>query len=253
VIPKPAQYLLRFDDLCPAMARDRWEQFREGVDEFGIRPILAVIPENRDATLERAAHDPAFWGEMRAMEAAGAAIAVHGFRHTCTSNGKSLLGIHRHSEFAGVDLQTQREWIRAGLYLLREQGLRPRLWAGPRHGFDRNTLVALHEEGIEYISDGLARIPFRRGAVTWIPQQLWAPVEKAKGLWTICIHPSTADASEVGSLRSFLKGHGRQFTSFDRVVSEFHVQGPGFGESVCERIALWRVRRRQRLRRRSHD
>ena len=252
MIPKPAQYLLRFDDLCPTMPRERWEQFRSVIEEFRIQPILAVIPENRDSSLEQADYDPAFWGEMRAREAAGATIAVHGYRHTCIHTGESLLGIHRQSEFAGVELSTQREWIGAGLALLREHGLNPRLWAGPRHGFDRNTLLALHEAGLEYISDGLARIPFRRNAVTWIPQQLWAPVAKRKGVWTICIHPSTARAPEVEKLRWFLKSHWPQFTSFDRVAAEFNGNTLGFRERTYERFALWRVQRRQRTRTRSH-
>ncbi len=86
MIPKPAQYLLRFDDLCPTMPRERWEQFRSVIEEFRIQPILAVIPENRDSSLERTAYDPAFWDEMRALEAAGATIAVHGYRHMCISS-----------------------------------------------------------------------------------------------------------------------------------------------------------------------
>ena len=248
MIPKPAEYLLRFDDLCPTMARERWEEFREVLEEFRIRPILAVIPDNHDSSLNRAAYDPAFWHEMQSMERAGATIAVHGYRHTCSNSGESLLRIHRYSEFAGVDLQTQREWIQTGLAILHEHGLHPRLWAAPRHGFDQNTLRALHDEGIDYISDGFARIPFRRHTIAWIPQQLWAPLSKTKGLWTICIHPSTASAAEVERLRWFLKGHGPQFTSFDRVVGEFDCGVLGLRERVYERLALWRVQRRQRTR-----
>ena len=29
MIPAPAQYLLRFDDLCPTIRRNRWEQYRK--------------------------------------------------------------------------------------------------------------------------------------------------------------------------------------------------------------------------------
>ena len=250
MISKPAQYLLRFDDLCPTMARGRWEQFREVLGEFRIQPILAVVPDNRDSSLDRAPRDPAFWTEMRSMEADGAAIAVHGYRHTCFSSGKSLLGIHRHSEFAGVDLQTQRQWIQTGLGLLREHGLNPQLWAAPRHGFDGNTLRALREEGIDCISDGFTRTPFRRRGVTWIPLQLWGPVAKTKGLWTICLHPGTALTAEVDRLRWFLKGHWPQFTAFDRVVGEFNGRRLSMGESVYERVALWRLQGRQRARRR---
>lgn len=244
MIPKPAQYLIRFDDLCPTIPHGYWQEFRSVIEKFRIRPILAIIPNNQDKELKRSQNDPAFWDEMRAMEAAGAAVAVHGYQHVCNSRGESLLGLHRRSEFAGVDLDTQRTWIRAGIEILREQGLNPRLWVGPRHGFDRNTLQALREAGMEYISDGLARIPYRRYGVTWIPQQVWSPVPKSKGLWTICIHPYAARSSEVERLRLFLKGHWPQFTTFDRVVKEFERQPLGLTERLYQTLALWRVRRR---------
>jgi predicted deacetylase len=249
VIPKPAQYLLRFDDLCPTISSERWGKFRQLIEEFNVHPILAVVPDNRDSDLERSPYDPNFWPELRKMEAAGAVIAVHGYQHLCHGRGSSLLGIHRQSEFAGVNLETQREWIHEGLRILREKGLKPRLWIAPRHGFDRNTLRALSDAGLDCISDGFARIPHRRHGVTWIPQQLWSPVVKSEGLWTICIHPYAARSSEIDGLRRFLQYHGGECTSFDRVLKDFRPKPLGLSERLYERIALWRVQRRHRLRR----
>src|SRR4051794_13910747 len=250
MMPRPAQYLLRFDDLCPTIPSKRWEQFRRLVEKFAIRPILAVVPDNRDPDLDRSPADPTFWDSMREMEQAGAVIAVHGYRHSCEAKGRSLLRIHRTSEFAGVCLETQREWIGAGFNLLRERNLHPRLWVGPRHGFDRNTLRALSDLGVEYISDGFARVPYRWFGVTWIPQQLWAPVVKSNGLWTICIHPHAASSSDVERLEWFLQHQGHQFTCFDRVLREFASRPLDLRERLYERIALWRVQKRQQRRRR---
>jgi predicted deacetylase len=246
VIPKPAQYLLRLDDLCPTQPPARWERFRKLIEEFSIRPILAVIPDNRDPQLNGSPYDPRFWDQIREMESAGATIAVHGYQHRCHSLGQSLLGLGRRSEFAGVDPDTQRAWIRAGLEILRGKGLDPRLWIAPRHGFDRNTLIALLDEGVEYISDGFARVPYLRHGVIWIPQQLWSPVAKSKGLWTICIHPRTATDEDADRLRWFLKGHRPQFTWFDLVVKEFEWRALGTRERIYERLALWRVQRRRK-------
>ncbi len=246
MIPKPAQYLLRLDDLCPTHSAARWEQFRKVIEEFGIRPILAVIPDNRDPQLNGSPYDPRFWDQMREMESAGAAIAVHGYQHRCHALGESLLGLDRRSEFDGVDPDTQRAWIRAGFEILRDKGLHPRLWVAPRHGFDRNTLRALQAERVEYISDGFARVPHRRHGVMWIPQQLWSPVAKSKGLWTICIHPHTAKDLDAKRLRWFLKSYWPQFTSFDRVVKEFEGLALGPRERIYEGLALWRVQARRR-------
>ena len=242
MIPKPAQYLLRFDDLCPTLAPGRWERFLLLIEEFGIHPILAVVPENRDRELDRSEPDPEFWARMRGLEAAGATIALHGYRHLCRSKGKSLVPLHTHSEFAGVPLELQREWIAAGLNILRSEGLNPRIWVAPRHGFDCNTLQALRAEGMGLLSDGLARVPFIREGVTWIPQQLWSPVEKEKGLWTICIHTNTARSAQVDQMRTFLGHHAAQFTSVGRVVAELKPGKLSLYERLYETLALWRVR-----------
>jgi predicted deacetylase len=246
---RPARYLLRFDGLCPTMSRRKWERFDALIEEFEIRPILAVIPDNRDSDLAVESPDPEFWKRMRTMEAIGAAIALHGYQHVCDSRNRGLVPLHRRTEFAGVDEATQQEWIHNGLEILRNHGLNPRLWVATRHGFDRNTLRALRTEGIAYLSDGFARLPFTRGGVTWIPQQLWVPVNKPRGLWTICIHSNNAGDWLVKRLRAFLQQHAGQFTSFDRVMEEYRPGPLGLTERVCEAIALWTTiasRRRKR-------
>ena len=245
MIPRPGQYLLRFDDLCPTFSRAGWERFVPLIEEFRIKPILAVVPDNRDPELELSPPDPDFWAGMRAMEAADATIALHGYRHLCSSEGRGLLPLHRRTEFAGVREATQRQWIQAGLAILRGHGLNPRIWVAPRHGFDSGTLRALAAEGIHAVSDGLARVPFKRGGVTWIPQQLWAPVEKTKGLWAICVHSNTARDSMVAELRAFLGKHAAQFTSVERVLAEFEPSALSPVERLYERIALWRIRASQ--------
>jgi predicted deacetylase len=241
MIPEPAQYLLRFDDLCPTMRQSQWGRILPVIKELGIRPILAIVPDNQDRDLQQSTADPEFWTGMRALEAAGATTALHGFRHLCRSVGTSLLPLHTCSEFAGVDEDTQRQWIHTGLAMLGEQRLNPKMWVAPRHGFDQATLRALRVEGINALSDGFARIPFRRGGVTWIPQQLWGPVEKRRGLWTICTHCSSARTEEVDALIAFMRRNARSFTSVDRVLAEFDARELDSSERVYERLTLLRI------------
>jgi predicted deacetylase len=242
MIAMRAQYLLRFDDLCPTMSWERLQRFLPVMEEFGIRPILAVVPENHDPELEVSPPDPEFWSRMRAMQEAGATIGLHGYRHLCNSRGRSLVPLHGTSEFAGVLEATQQEWIRAGLAILRGHGLNPRIWVAPRHGFDKGTFRALKDEGITAVSDGFARIPFRRGGLTWIPQQLWAPVEKRHGVWTICIHSQTATDRLVEQIISFISRHAAEFTSVDRVLDEFKSKELDLTERLYGTYLLGRVR-----------
>ncbi|MGD0480810.1 MAG: DUF2334 domain-containing protein [Terracidiphilus sp.] len=242
MILSPAQYLLRIDDLCPTVSAQRWRQFQSLIEEFRLHPILAVVPDNQDPELQVSAPDPAFWDCMRALEAAGAAIGLHGYQHLCVSRGRSLVDLHRISEFAGVPAATQQAWIGEGVRILRGHGLDPNIWVAPRHGFDRNTLFALREEGILHLSDGFARLPFLQSGFTWIPQQLWAPVEKDRGLWTVCVHPNTARDAEIAALRSFLAVHAGQFTSLDRVLFRFEPAALTVAQRIQAVCALRRLK-----------
>jgi len=207
--PARAQFLLRFDDLCPTMDRARWEWYLPLIARYRLKPILAVVPDNQDPELNRGPVHVGFWGEMRGLQADGATIGMHGYQHLCLTDGAGLIPMHRQTEFAGAPKDCQREWIRAGLTILRGHGLRPTVWVAPRHGFDRVTLEILRDEGIDVVSDGFASRPFRRSGVTWIPQQLWGPEQRRSGLWTICVHPNTADeraASQLGGVSGAICG-----------------------------------------------
>ncbi len=242
MIRQSAQYLLRFDDLCPTVERNRWERVHNLIVEFGIRPILAIVPANEDPDLIHSEANPRFWSQMRSLQAAGATIALHGYQHLCVSRGRGLLPLHRRTEFAGVPEEVQSQWIQRGLGILRDQGLNPCIWVAPRHGFDLATLRVLRSEGIRYISDGFARMPFERSGVTWIPQQLWGPELKSKGLWTICIHSNSACSEMMTGLRGFLRAYGEQFTSFERVKAEYVPAGLCLADRAYEALAVARIK-----------
>ena len=249
MISSPAEYLLRCDDLCPATPVERWRRIESLIKEFDLQPILAVVPDNRDPELGDSRPDPAFWLRIHALEVSGAVVGLHGYRHVCTSNGRSMVSLARTSEFAGVPAQTQRSWIIEGLRILRAHGLNPRIWVAPRHGFDRNTIDALGAEGIALLSDGFARVPFRRGGATWIPQQLWGPVDKPKGLWTICVHANTASDADISALHAFLSVHADQFTSVDRVLFRSQPTTLTLAEYLYAEAALWRLKASRAARR----
>jgi peptidoglycan/xylan/chitin deacetylase (PgdA/CDA1 family) len=215
----------------------RCERFLSIVKAYEIKPILAVIPNNQDPELNLQDPDSHFWDRMRSLESAGATIAMHGYRHLCASRGKPLLRLHKETEFAGVEESQQRQWIRSGLGILRGNGLSPRLFVAPRHGFDRRTLRALASEGLGILSDGFARRLFTRHDVLWIPQQLWEPVKKKAGLWTILIHANTALPALENKLEEFLREHAHRFTNFDRVIAENRASQLHWNERVGEILA----------------
>jgi predicted deacetylase len=240
--PRPPQYLIRLDDFCPTMLQHRRERFLSILARYNVSPILAVVPDNQDPDLNRQTPDPEFWDRMRSLQAAGATIAMHGYRHLCTSRGWSLLGLHRETEFACVDPSLQRQWIRSGLAILRGQGLQPRLFVAPRHGFDRHTLRVLGAEGLGVLCDGFARRPFTQYEILWIPQQLWEPVVQHNGLWTICLHTNTASPGLEDRLEKFLAEHKQHLTNFDQVIAGNPPDRLRWNEKIRANLANLHVR-----------
>lgn len=249
----PTRYLLRLDDLCSTWNRERWERVLALAAAHGVRPILGVLPDNRDPDLICGEVDAGFWPRVRELAAGGATIALHGYQHLAEQRGGGLLPLHEWTEFAGAPFAIQRRWITAGLAKLRGEGLQPELWIAPRHGQDRNTLRALSEAGINVVSDGFAPTPYRRGGLLWLPQQLWAPQEKGPGLWTILMHPNTATSAEICALEAFLTSHRHQFASFAEALALFPAQRYGALNFVRDwlkvrRIRMARARQQQKAR-----
>ena len=246
--PSTAQYLLRIDDLTPSMEPGCWPALVALIRRHGLQPILAVIPDCQDPTLNRCQPDPHFWSELRTLHKAGATIGLHGYRHLCQPRGYGLVPMHRSNEFVGLPAATQCAWIRHGIQLLHRQDLTPTLWVAPRHGLDRTTLQALRANGIRILSDGFGTAPYSRLGCIWLPQQIWQPHLYSRGLWTLCIHPATLTPAGLASFASFLDLHADRFTSVPRVLSEWSIPEATLGNHLQSLHGCLRLHVRRLLR-----
>jgi len=193
-----ARYLVRFDDVCPTMNWTVWEQVEGVLRRSGVRPVLAVIPDNRDPKMEVAAADEGFWERVRGWQAAGWAIAVHGYQHRYVTAERGLVGLRPRSEFAGLTAVEQEEKVAAGVDIFRREGVRADAWIAPAHSFDDITVGALAKHGVPVISDGLHWWPYRcRRGLVWVPQQLWGFRWRPFGVWTVCLHVNSWKAGNV--------------------------------------------------------
>ena len=191
-------YLLRFDDLSPWTRWESWNPIEDALLRLHIRPILAVVPDNRDPALTRRAPDPLFWERVRRWQASGWTIGLHGYQHVFLTRDSGLVGIHRRSEFTGLDPGEQGQRIDRALEIMAREGVSPRVWIAPAHSFDRNTLRVLLERGIGIVSDGFWRSPrVDEDGMIWIPQQLWRFRYCPGGLWTVCSHTDTWTVRQV--------------------------------------------------------
>lgn len=87
-------YLIRLDDACPTMNKVKWQRMEELLDEYSIKPMIGVIPHNRDITLQIDKEDLMFWNKVIQWKDKGYTIAMHGYNHvykTHRGGGKSHL------------------------------------------------------------------------------------------------------------------------------------------------------------------
>ena len=215
------QYLIRLDDACPTMCSSKWKEMFRILDLYGVKPMVGIIPDNKDPEQEIDEPDTEFWRKVKLWQKKGYAIALHGHNH-CYISDKGLEGLNplwTRSEFAGVPLEVQKQKIADGYKIMKIHGLVPKYFFAPSHTFDKNTLIALKEcTDIRIISDTVATKPYRKEDFVFIPQFGSECMEmKIRGVWTFCLHPSTMRKEQFEALENFLKEHKKEFTSYDRI------------------------------------
>ncbi|MBW8003793.1 MAG: DUF2334 domain-containing protein, partial [Planctomycetes bacterium] len=188
------------------------------LDKYKVKPIVAVIPDNKDKFLNIDGMDEKFWDRVRGWKKKGWSIALHGYQHLYTTHDRGIVPIGIRSEFAGLPFETQKEMIRKAWILMLNEDIRPELWVAPSHTFDHNTLKALYSEtDIRIISDGIALNIFYDGTFYWIPQQLWHFRRLPFGKWTICLHPNTMEDKDFDLLEEAITLNRKAFNSLQNI------------------------------------
>ncbi|ULA68943.1 MAG: hypothetical protein LZF62_380131 [Nitrospira sp.] len=217
-----ARYLIRFDDICPTMNWAVWDAIEAHLIRYQIRPILAVVPDNREPSLIVNQPHPDFWERVRHWQSIGYTIGLHGYQHTYVNNNPGLMRLTYQSEFAGLPRCEQESKLRSGLAIFSRNGVRADAWVAPSHSFDRTTISLLAEFGISVISDGLWPWPFTdvRG-VTWVPQQLWNFSQKPPGIWTVCYHHNKWTPHKIEEFGKNLATYATKITDAATVIRLF--------------------------------
>lgn len=212
------------DDACASQSQEKWRALEDLFAEFGIKPLVAVVPDNHDPELECSAFpDPNFWEMVHRWNDKGWTIAMHGYRHVMhETKAKLVLPFYQRSEFGGLPYEEQAEKIRRSWEIFVSRGIEPTVWVAPAHCFDLVTLEAIRNETpIRIVSDGIARDQFYAHGFYWIPQQLWGLTDKNSGLWTVCLHPNTMTDQHMAALRESLEnGYAERIVALDAIALE---------------------------------
>ena len=212
------KYLIRLDDAHPSMHKERWRRVQDICLNYNIKPMIAVIPDNKDKGLVYSSFDQNFWSDLCLKQNIGWTIGLHGYQHNLRPSSKGLVPINNYSEFTSIDMPIQGKMISDGLKILQDFNLEPEVWIAPAHGFDKNTIKALLQySNIRIISDGLSFRPYVRYGMNWIPQQLWRGRSMWFGTWTLCLHPSNMSDDEINSFERFAKINKQKIVSVKHI------------------------------------
>lgn len=212
------QLLIRLDDITPDMDWEKFERLEALFEQYGIHPIIGVVPDNRDETLHKQEPAGDFWERIRALADAGWVVAQHGCTHVYVNRNAGLLGINPFSEFAGLSYQEQYEKLKAGQEILRGHGIDASMFMAPGHTFDKRTLKALRALGFVSVTDGYDDRPYRRGGLLFFPCTLSEP-RLPKRFDTLCLHGNEMGQAQFDALAEFIGRNRKVIGNADEVCA----------------------------------
>ena len=217
-----AQYLIRLDDASHYSNLSNWTKIEEVLDKYNVMPIVAVIPKNKDESLNYSNYNSNFWKLVKKWEKKGWSIAMHGYSHSFHKVRRKnlILPFYNRSEFAELSLDSQKVKLKKSLNEFNNNNIYPKVWIAPGHSFDKTTLIALKSvTKIDIVSDGISFYPYYKDDFYFIPQQLWDFKNRFFGLWTICLHPDTMTTNDIDKFELKIKqiAERKKITTIDRV------------------------------------
>lgn len=215
-----SKYILRLDDASDYMDLDQWNRMATLLNEYNIKPMIGIIPQNRDESLVNAySRNPDFWAWVKLRMNDGWSIAMHGFEHCFVTQNGGIHPVNLYSEFAGLSYEEQCEKIKRGYSILEEHGIYPNIFFAPAHTFDNNTLRAIKNwTPIRIISDTIAYDVYKDGEFFFIPQQSGKARSLPFPLVTFCYHPNTMTDRSFEELQGFLARYASRFISVDKRI-----------------------------------
>ena len=84
------------DDIVPGMDQEKFLRFYSLLTEYGVRPLLGIVPENRDGKLVRGnkQETETFFAQVRKWKEDGATLAMHGLYHLYTTEEGGLFPLN---------------------------------------------------------------------------------------------------------------------------------------------------------------
>lgn len=216
-------FLIRLDDIAENM---KWEYMDEAeilFDKFNIKPVLGVIPNNKDKELlSYPKKNTNFWDQVRKWKDKGWEIGMHGTNHVYDKFCSKIdyLGHGGNTEFCTHPFNEQLEKIKIGLEKFNKEKIFVRTFFAPNHTFDNNTLSALKECKIDKVFDGYGLMPYEENKVNFIPQLFYKMVKLPFGIQSFQIHLNYFSKRDFDNFKNFIEKNYANIITFDQALSK---------------------------------
>ena len=216
-------FIIRLDDIAENMNWDMMEKVTNLFDKFGVKPVLGVIPNNKDPELMFYPRiNISFWNQVRAWKEKGWEIGMHGTNHVYDQfyTKTDYLGHGGNTEFCGQSFNNQLEKIRIGLNKFKEEKISIRTFFAPNHTFDKNTLLALKECGINQVLDGYGIMPYEEDKINFIPQLFYKTIVLPFGIQSFQIHLNYFNQKDFDNFKNFIEKNAKKIITYDQAISK---------------------------------
>ena len=214
--------LIRLDDIAENMNWDLMEKSELLFDEFKIKPVLGVIPVNKDEELLSYPRKNNFWDRVRKWRDKGWEISMHGFTHVYDkiSKKEDYFNYGGDSEFCGHSLEVQFSRIKNGLNKFNDENIKIKSFFAPNHTFDKNTLLALKKCGINEVIDGYGLMPYEENKINFIPQLFYKIIKLPFGIQSLQIHLNYLNQKDFDNFKNFIEKNSKKIITYNQAISK---------------------------------
>ncbi len=231
---------VRLDDITPDMDWERFLQCKALLDRYQIKPLIGVVPDNRDENLIKKDQNQVkeavpsdFWQYVKQLKEDGWSVAMHGYRHIYSTDKGGIFPLNNFSEFAGKTFEEQKEMLAEGKKILSEKGIETDIFMAPGHSYDNNTLRALKKTGFKALTDGFGHRPYEWKGLTFYPIsfRLGSTLKKKRGYSTMVIHAGTTSAEELKRYQEYFERADIEWISYKEYLEQPAKKRGGLGRA----------------------
>jgi len=217
--------LIRVDDIAENMNWDLMKKSELLFEKYSIKPVLGVIPNNKDSKLLAFPKKNDFWDQVRNWKNKGWEIAMHGYTHVydkMCQKSDDYFNYGGGSEFVKHSLEIQMSRIKNGLKKFEDEKIKIRAFFAPNHTYDKNTFAALKNCGINEIIDGYGLIPYAENDIKFIPQLFYKISALPFGIQATQIHLNYWKQEDFDNFEKFIKKNSNKIITFDQALQKIN-------------------------------